>query len=687
MSPLSITCRRTISHLRNLLPSAFAISGFLAATAGLMAFRLMEAEGSRQLVPVLWATAVAPFLPILAAFLGMDVWSDERRTGRLGILLSTAVRERDFVIGKFAGVYVVLVAAVLLSLFMTLGLLAVLSPITLSGHDLWVFLPAVFALMLQGLLWCAVAVAISALSRQGFVAASLTTILLAALPRGGWLAAQYLSSAGRSAFGEMPLDAQIVDISSGVFSTGIVVGYLSLVFLALFCASKIVALTRFVGRRATLFRASTVLAVMLAVVCAGAVIQLALRLDVTLDIPVGVSSSLSPQMRQILSESSGQVTVTAFHSRHDPAFRPLVQSLRALKRQAAGVGGMEMNLRFVDSRWDVGAADRLARLGAKEPSIVFEKGHRVSVLSLSDGFEEGLLASALRRVVLPPQRQDVYWTVGHGELTIDAYGVRGLSDIARELVRSGYRNRTIDLSESHEIPYDCALIVVAGAKDAFSRSEINRLDGYLKSGGRLLVLMGPPGEGGVASLLPSWGVRAVQQSFAGSRTISGSDVLVTDFVEHPMTLGLEGSRLILERPLAFSSSAAAQNGTGADRLEFTSIARVETSAVVAVVERGNALGADLAVRPTRLVVIGDPTFVVNGQLSARANANRDFFLNAVAYLAGAEVAGLARTSSRVLLTEMDRVQRAQYVFWSVVGVPGLVFLALTLAVWRRRNRV
>lgn len=686
MSSVAITCRRTLSHLRNLLPTAVAEACFLAASSGLLAFRMVEAEGSRQLLSVLWASSVAPFLPILAALLGMDAWSDERRTRRLDILLSTAVRERELVVGKFLGVFAASVVSIILSLVMTVGLLLFLAPTALSDVDAVVFLPALAVLFLQGALWCAVSVAISSLSRWGFVSACLTCVLLVGLPRGGWVAAQFLSSAGRTAFGEFPLDAQVVDFASGIFSTGVIVAYVSLTVLALFFASKVIALSRFVGRRATVFRASTALVLALALICVAAIVQLAMRLDLTLDLPIGPSPALSPQLRQILAESSGQVTITAFHSRHSPTFRALAQSLRVLKRQATSVGGLELNLRFVDSRWDIGAADRLVRLGAKEPSVVFEKGYRVSILSLKDGYEEGLLASALRRVVLPPQRQDVYWTVGHGESAIDAYGVHGLSDIARELVRNGYRNRTIDLSEDRAIPSDCALIIVAGAKDSFSRIENGRIDAYLKGGGRLLVLMGSSGEGGISSLLSTWGLRTVPLPLVGSRTLSGSDVIVRDFAEHPVTDGLEGSRLILERPLAFVSSAAAQSGTGADRLEFTPIAKVSSSAVVAAIERGNSVGSDLAVRPTRLIVIGDPTFVVNGQLTARANANRDFFLNAVAYLSGAEVTGLVRTPSMIFLTGMDRVQRAHYAFWAVLGLPGSVFVVMVLVMWRRRNR-
>lgn len=686
MSAVSVTCRRTLGRLRNLLSTGLSVAGFLAASAGLFAYRLVEAEGSNQLVTVLWASATAPFLPVLAALLGMAVWSEERRTGRLDDLLSTAVRERDFVLGKVSGVFLALLLSAALSLVLCFGLLAVQAPEALSNVRLVQYVPAVAILALQAALWSATAVAVSAFSRQAFVAASITTGLLVALPRGLWLAAENLAPSGRLAFGEMPLDAHVVDFASGVISSGVIIGYLVLTLLALFVASKVVALARFPGRRGRLFRASTTVAVVLAIVCAVVATRLAVRLDVVFDLPIGAPTVVSPQLQNLLSEASGQVTVTAFVSRKDPSYRPLAHTLRTIKRQSDAAGGPTLTLRFVDPRWDLGAADRLVRLGATESSVVFEKGHRVSVLPLADGFGDGLIATALRRVVLPPQRQDIYWTVGHGESSVESYDTRGLSDIARELVRSGFRNRQLDLLEVRSIPADCALIVVAGARESFSRAELSRLDAYLRGGGRLLVLMGPPGESGVSSLLPSWGIRSLRPSFAGTRTLSGSDVIVSDFAVHPVTEGLADARLVLERPLAFTASAAAQGGTGVDRLAFVSVARVATATVVAAVERGSAMGADLAVRPTRLVAIGDPTFVMNGQLASRANANRDCFLNAVAYLAGTEAVGHAGASAVQLKTGMDRMLRARHALFSVVVLPLAVFVFMSLVVWRRRRR-
>lgn len=687
MSAVGITCRRTISRSRNLVTSALSIAGFLAAVAAHFAFRLDAAEGSHQLISTLWAISVSPVLPVLAALLGMDVWSDERRTGRLELLLTVAVKEYDFVIGKTLGVWIQLVIATLISLAVTLCVLFTVAPSALSGVQFGMFAPALVALAMQGFLWSCVSVAISAMCRQAFAAAAATTAILVALPRGLWEGAMCWASAGRSAFGEMPLDAHVIDFSSGVFSSGVIVFYVVFSAFALFLAVKTIELTRFQGRHAFGRRSAVYLMVILAALTTFSTSALFDRLNLVLDLPVrSLATRRMPRLEHLLPEVSGRLTITAFLSRKDANFRPLAHNLRVLKHAAEVSGGLDVTIRFIDPRWDFGASERLVRLGVKESAIVFECGNRVVAVPIEDGFGDQVLASAIRRVVLPPQRRDIYWTIGHGESSYESYGACGLSDIARELVRNGYRNRKLDLAVTKTVPTDCALIVVAGAKQAFARGELERLDGYLRAGGRLLVMTDDSEGDGIGSHLPVWGVKVNNSQIVSAGTLSGANFLVSDFADHPICSGLTGSRLVVEHPVCFLPSAAVESGSGADRLEFTSIAGVGSASVIVAVERGSTIGSDLAIRPTRIVVIGDPSFVMNGQLSARANGNRDIFLNAVSYLSGSDQYGFEGSESEVLFTGMDRSARAQFAIKTIALVPLCVFFVMTVAAIRRRRR-
>ena len=687
MSAVHVTCLRTVGRARNLLATSVVGGLFLAAVAVLFSFNLESAEGGRMSLAALWAVSASPVLPVLAALLGMGAWSDERQSGRTAVLLSTAVRERDLVLGKFAGVLVMVMFFAVLSLVDSVGTLFFIAPEAVEGSRVLAFFPALLGIFVQAFLWCAVSVATSAFCTRGALAAALSAILTVGLPRGLWKGLMAWSANGQTAFGEMPLDAHVLDIASGVVPVGVVMAYIVLALVLLFVASKFVASIRLVGRRARVLRLTTGLSVFLAGVFAVLVVLLASGLGMSLDIPVsGSSSKLSLRTRDILTETGGDVTVTCFLPRRDARFRSVGRILRLLKHESESVGGARFSLQYVDPRWDIGAAERLVRRGVAEDSLVFEKGRRMVILPFRDGYGERACASAIRRLTFSPRHRSVCWTIGHGEGRFDEYGVFGMSDIARDLSREGYRNKTLDLAESQQVPDDCALVVIAGARRDFSRVELGRIDAYLHDGGRLLVLLDSDRETGVTSLLSSWGIRTAKAPPPGGHTFSGTDVIVSDFADHPVSAPLRGSRIVLERLLSFAPSAAVEAGAGADRIDFTSLAVSGTSALAALVERGGGAGGDLAIRPTRVVAVCDAGFVANGKLASRANANRDFFLNCASYLSGTDVAGAYGDEADVLVTGMDRASRLRLVVWTAGVFPGAVFLVLSLVAFRRRFR-
>ena len=687
MSPIRVTFNRTVGHAHGLYTTALSIAGFLALTAGVFAFGFERAEGSSLSLAALWTAAASPILPFLAALLAMGVWSDERQSGRMDALLTVAVRERDYVLGKFLGVWTLLMGACLFSLLATLAALLFFAPTVVEDAPALSFIPPLLALAVQGALWTAVSVAASAFFRHAAAAAASSIVLLVALPRATWALLRLWSKGGATLFGEMPFDAHAIDWAHGSFSLGTLLAYLVATSVSLLLATKGVAAARFVGRGARALRASTALVFVLALVFAALAVRFALRFDIPLDVPMlGLSSELSSRTRGVLSESSGEISVTCFLARSDPRFRPLGHLLRTFRRSSESLGGARFNVRFVDPRWDLGAAERLAARGVSEDSLVLEKGRRLVVLPLKDGCGERLLASTVRRLTTPAQRHSVYWLTGHGEASLDGYGLYGLSDVSRELAREGYSNKPLDLAADADVPADCALVVLAGPREALARVELDRLDAYLRAGGRLLALIGTEEARALAPLLTSWGVKTAVASLADAKTLSGGDVIVSDFSDHPVAAPLRGSRIVLDKPAAFAASAVATSGTSADNIVFTPLASLGDSAFAVAVERGTGAGDDLAIRPTRLVVVGDPTFALNGSLASRANANRDFLLNCVAYLSGTDATGASGTEAGVLVSGLDRATRLHFALATCGGVPALVFLVLAGVTFRRRLR-
>jgi hypothetical protein len=100
--------------------------------------------------------------------------------------------------------------------------------------------------------------------------------------------------------------------------------------------------------------------------------------------------------------------------------------------------------------------------------------------------------------------------------------------------------------------------------------------------------------------------------------------------------------------------------------------------VVALTERGAFVAKDVAYTATRICVIGETDFVMNGTLGYRANANRDFFLNMLSWLSGIDaVTASSLGGDAMLVTGFERRDWYVLMGWAVVGLP-LLFLSVGL---------
>jgi hypothetical protein len=519
----------------------------------------------------------------------------------------------------------------------------------------------------------------------------------------------------------MPYSAHVTDMATGLISPAMILFYLLLTALGLFAAAKIVAAFRFRGHTARGVRFSSGLAVLLAIVCVGFMTAVAVRLDTPFEWPFStVQTALTKQTEQALSDLYGEVTVTCFLSRKAPSHRVVSRLMRGLSGAARKTAGTRLNVEWVDPRWERGRAARLVRQGVKEGSLVFRAGRRrldvpvetlfaatngllqVSPQSIFQG--EKVCAAALRRLARPLQREKIYWTTGHGEASFTSYDpLIGMSDSARALRRNGYRLETLDLSQALSVPDDCAVLLVAGARESFSRIEVARLRTYLQRGGRLLVLATDRPNAGAGTLLADWGVKSLPFTVVSSRTQTGTDVVADAFADHRVTAPLKKSRVV------FENAVPLQAVPGMAETDFTALVKTDETAwgesdrtvrpwifdgateprgpltLAVAVEHGEAAAKDLAFRPTRIVVIGDAAFVSNGARAARANANEELFLNAVAWLAGLDVSAAAHEPGDGVATGLDRAGWWRFGLRSL-GWVVLVWVAAGLAVlWRKRR--
>lgn len=715
---------RTFGRLWPSPTSVVAVAGFLALAGGFFAAALFRGDGGTTPVAALWALAAVPFLPVLAAMLTMRLIADERASGRLELVLTAPVRERDVVFGKYLGALALSAFAIALYSLVPLVALPVCAPALRGQLTVGSFLPATLALLLQTVLWCAVGLLASACFRHAAAAAFASLILMLALPHAVFRASTAWLPVLRARLASMPFEAHIVDLATGLVSLSAIAFYLVLASFALFAATKAVAALRLRGRAGRGGRWSTAVVTVEAFVFACLVVALAMQVDVSVELPVGTDTArMSARTRQILAETHGDVRVTCFLPRRAPEFRAVSRLLRGLEATARSVAGTRLSVEYVDPRWELGRSVALVRKGADEGSLVFRRGGRRAVVPVRELFAsatngvvavgargvfsgEAACASAIQQLTLPAQREVLYWTTGHGELDFGSYDPSyGLSDIARVLRRDGYVLKTLDLVSAPAVPDDCAALVVAGAREAFSRAETARLAGWLRNGGRLLVLAAPGSNAGVGALLADLGVKVLPYTVVSPRTMAGSDVVARDFGNHPITRPLAGCGVIFASAAPLAAGAAAQ----VDGTTFTELVRTDAEAwgesepgtrpwtrdttsepggplaLAVALERGGGVAKEIALRPARVVVVGDASFVSNGALALRAHANRDLFLNSVAWLAGIDAITASRLSGNAVATGMDRAGWTRFGVAAAFGLPLAVLLAGMVTFLRRRR--
>jgi hypothetical protein len=411
--------------------------------------------------------------------------------------------------------------------------------------------------------------------------------------------------------------------------------------------------------------------------------MLAMRLDFNIEWPGAVrTASFSARTREILSGIAHPVRVSACMSRDSAGFLPVARLLRRVELESRSLAGAGVSCEFIDPRWDPNAADRLVRLGASENMIVFSSGRRRIVVSAKD-FDERACASAVQRLSMPARSEKVLFTSGHGEPSIDDYGPSGLGDAARALRQDGYRVGT-HFSLTSSVPQDCSVLVVVGARTSFSTAELRDIGMFITHGGRVLVADSGRQESGIRMILDRIGVEHISGGAVHAGTTDGSDIIISDFGDHAVSAPLHGSAVVFSKG-AYRYQVPSSAAANAHGFSLSALCSAGSSSFAVAAEKGAALRSDLAIRPARLVVIGDSSFFTNETLYSRANANRDFFLNSVAWLAGLDVSGAVGVADNVLSVRMDRSARIRFLVFASVAVPLAVALLVWIVALRRRR--
>ncbi len=467
------------------------------------------------------------------------------------------------------------------------------------------------------------------------------------------------------------------------------------------------------------------LAALLALVFVVLLTFVMLYLNPAFTLPVGSVGWVSERAQESVGRLTKPVKATCFMAVGHVAHKPTMRLLRGLRVASLEGAGRELEIAFVSPQRDLAAARELIAAGVSPDSLVFDDGNRRVVFSAEElfvpdnsGAEDGgmvfmgeaMCVAALERLGRS-RDEKLYWLDGHGEARIDDYDPNsGYSDIAREIIHSGFSLVSLSLAEVKEVPADAAALLILSPRFEVTSEEAALIQEYLNKGGRLLYLASLNGESGLEDVLSRWGVVMTRYRAVDSRTIMGGDLVITSYGDHKITTGFKDVATLFGVSWCIETVSFGVD-MAADRIRTTVLAQTSAKGwgeaagseaplrydaerdmlgpvtVAVAAERGGGTAADLGFRATRIVVIGDGLFASNGRLGRRYSANRDFTLNAVNWLT--EIEAATKTSlggDMALVSGLDRNGWMKVLLWFSGVLPGAV-LVLGFVGARRYYRI
>jgi ABC-type uncharacterized transport system involved in gliding motility auxiliary subunit len=435
---------------------------------------------------------------------------------------------------------------------------------------------------------------------------------------------------------------------------------------------------------------------------------------------------LSPRTVSVLHSLTNHITVTLYYdTRDENNFYPTIVALLNEYRSA----NPHISVKVVDYVRDAGEAQKIKeQYKLNSPTdknlIIFDAGDKRIKIANGDALTQYTLEqipnekerefrrkpvafrgeemfTSMLLAVTNPKPFEAYFLQGHGEPSLTDSSETGYLKFGAILNENYITNAPLELLGENSVPDDCKLLIIAGPRTMFSNLELQKIDQYLSQGGRLLVLLDYSSiqkPTGIENILKQWGVNVGDDVVRDpEHTISGQDVVVLNFSQHPVVNPLTqlALQLILPRPV----SRIDRQNQSADALKVEELAFSSPSSVLvgerglpprryplmAAVEQNPVKGVANPRGNTRIVVAGDSLFLDNRQIES--GANRDFLGYAVNWLLDRPtlLEGIGPRPVIEFRLMMTRVQQRN-VLWLLLGaLPGAV-LVLGGLVWLRRRK-
>ena len=418
--------------------------------------------------------------------------------------------------------------------------------------------------------------------------------------------------------------------------------------------------------------------------------------------------SISGESTAVLQQAPQPIQVIGFFQNGDPGRQDYESLLKEYGLRSNG----KLTYELVDPIENPALAQQYA-IRELNTSVLLMGDRRQQIT----GTREADLTTGLLKLVQVESRK-AYFTAGHNERQIDGFEPQAYGQAKTQLEARNFVVEPLTLLAAGEVPDDASLVVIAGPRVPFAPEEVDALSRYLDRFGRIMLLVDPQTDTGMASLLAAWKIELGQQFIVEAdpnlQFRSPFNAVVARFPQHKTTENL--LPLLFYAPTYLNVAQSAPGGpagptvtavaqssqrswaeTDAGQVQNPQTLRLDegqdvrgplTLAAVAERQAEQAPGADPSQQPkkARMVVVGTSRLAANEvfQLGPQIG-NVDFFVNAATWLAGDDelvsIPAKPQDNRTLVLTS---AQQNFVLVSSVLFLPALV-LAAGIAVWWSRR--
>lgn len=316
---------------------------------------------------------------------------------------------------------------------------------------------------------------------------------------------------------------------------------------------------------------------------------------------------------------------------------------------------------------------------------------------------EKLISSAIAYTVtsdLPV----VYITEGHNETALSE-----LSGLMSLLELEAYQSKTLDLVRVGKVPKEASMVMIVSPKVDFTTTEIEGLEHYLLTGGKLMILVDAMNTQGTVlpnlnTFLHTYGIditnNFIVEEDPNSHMGDNSLYLIPSYVYHPITKELANERRYPLLPIALGlrSLPVAEHITtspllassAASRMRFDlsneSLKKIDTDIEGPITIASSVMinNARKGYSDGRMIVMGNSRWIYNDYLGSQSNS--DFFMSSLNWLYGSrQTVSLSPKIINADTLHITGADLSKLMLICIVIIPAIC-LAGAFALWlTRRN--